>query len=860
MFMTRADERNGNWFAVESKSFELKMEGEGKKTKCFITERSRGAASWIWFGVEGMEKLLWGVEEVCRVFDPASSTLAWKENGRSFKLESKLNKAGRFLLCSVTDGEGKKHWLVFPEGRGIRSGWGILAEKIRGLGYKTRQENSPRRTAIIDQSKTGEKSTSTSKNVGLCVGKPVPKDVDEGDRSGINAVWVDVGDCIHGKALGSLEFCLVGRWKTQPMPYPRSGELEAWLRVAWRLNEDLMLTFLKEDLMLLKFKSTEEARWVIESGRRCFGGGRLQLDWWSPETGCIRSRSLMQETWIRVIGLPLHLWTPEILRKIGDVCGGFVNVDKESEMKMELKWVRMLIKSEGKARPSTVNILEGPRSYELQIWWEIPPWVVEVYPAGTRVTEKLPMEEDDAVTRAERRVRFPAPSCNDEGLREQCCGTEKETVVGHVGAVSGSVLSGVLLADSYGAHVVGGGNKRDAFGRPGDQQSGCADGPSAREPGTLNFGPTSIRRKSPVGQRVVGGLNKAPKLKKIYKPTDGKTRTGGLKGSVLIGPNLAGSHTGPSQLKVDAKGLRGIGNVLNEARVTKGVSSDSKAEKGTGNGDSCRGTGSSSESYADPAWICARDSLPYVQEDKTCLRVFSAVDSWWEKELGAGSSLCPQMGLLHQGPGEMGWPTACSSALVEAEYRGPEKDDSEVLQISVKDFRSVTVPSNEISPSTFSVFGRPLLPGGSSGLGESHVLEDLGETEPLRVVFADGREWGNGLVEGPMEGEQIEVGIGSLREESPVVNLESKGYNAWEDSCLVKFSEFLGIKTAGFEEEIVELLRKMDARQHGDNSKGDKAETRCERELRKLECTINYNGRGQIRGGRDRGNFLLKLK
>ena len=34
----REDERNGNWFAVESKSFELTIEGEGKKTKFFITE------------------------------------------------------------------------------------------------------------------------------------------------------------------------------------------------------------------------------------------------------------------------------------------------------------------------------------------------------------------------------------------------------------------------------------------------------------------------------------------------------------------------------------------------------------------------------------------------------------------------------------------------------------------------------------------------------------------------------------------------------------------------------------------------------------------------------------------------------
>ena len=39
----------------------------------------------------------------------------------------------------------------------------------------------------------------------------------------------------------------------------------------------------------------------------------------------------------------------------------------------------------------------------------------------------------------------------------------------------------------------------------------------------------------------------------------------------------------------------------------------------------------------------------------------------------------------------------------------------------------------------FFVFGRPLLSGGSSGLGSSSECEDL---EPLRVVATDGSEWG----------------------------------------------------------------------------------------------------------------------
>ena len=56
------------------------------------------------------------------------------------------------------------------------------------------------RIAIVDPPKGGEKCTSLIKNIVTCGGKSALKDVDEGGRSVINAVWVDVGDCLHGKA------------------------------------------------------------------------------------------------------------------------------------------------------------------------------------------------------------------------------------------------------------------------------------------------------------------------------------------------------------------------------------------------------------------------------------------------------------------------------------------------------------------------------------------------------------------------------------------------------------------------------------------------------------------------------------
>ena len=103
----------------EMETGSLLRRGEGKKTKYFITERSRGKVSWIRFGEEGLFNLLKNVEECRNASTQVSSrSLVWRENRRFFRLECKENKDGRFLLCSAKDVEGKKHRLFFPEGMG----------------------------------------------------------------------------------------------------------------------------------------------------------------------------------------------------------------------------------------------------------------------------------------------------------------------------------------------------------------------------------------------------------------------------------------------------------------------------------------------------------------------------------------------------------------------------------------------------------------------------------------------------------------------------------------------------------------------------------------------------------------------
>ena len=67
---------------------------------------------------------------------------------------------------------------------------------------------------------------------------------------------------------------------------------------------------------------------------------------------------------------------------IEEGCGGYLATDKETTLRTRcVLWARILVKVEGKERPSTVNILLGSRSYEFQLWWELSPWVVGVFPS-----------------------------------------------------------------------------------------------------------------------------------------------------------------------------------------------------------------------------------------------------------------------------------------------------------------------------------------------------------------------------------------------------------------------------------------------------------------------------------------------
>ncbi|RVW17454.1 Transposon TX1 uncharacterized 149 kDa protein [Vitis vinifera] len=107
---------------------------------------------------------------------------------------------------------------------------------------------------------------------------------------------------------------------------------------------------------------------------------------------------------------------------------------------------------------------------------------------------------------------------------------------------------------------------------------------------------------------------------------------------------------------------------------------------------------------------------------------------------------------------------------------------------------------------------------------------------------------------GLMGFEEAIEGVSERAFQEDVEERDEEGEPCWHSSSLAKFSCYLGMPTEGFEGEILFLLKRMKERklQKGklNGRKKKKLESsKFERELRKLEWTVNYLGGGGGEGG-----------
>ena len=115
-------------------------------------------------------------------------------------------------------------------------------------------------------------------------------------------------------------------------------KLEILLAKAWGLKGKLGLAKMEKGKVMLEFELMVETKRMLNSGKISVGGFLLRLESWSPKTGCLVEGEKKSEAWVRIVGLPVFLWDPTILRMVGEECGGFLAVDSHTENLEELQW------------------------------------------------------------------------------------------------------------------------------------------------------------------------------------------------------------------------------------------------------------------------------------------------------------------------------------------------------------------------------------------------------------------------------------------------------------------------------------------------------------------------------------------
>ena len=565
----------------------------------------------------------------------------------------------------------------------------------------------------------------------------------------------------------------------------------------------------------------------MENGNRIFQGEAMNLEWWSPSTGCKGRREEDQEVWIRVVGLPLHLWTDQILEKIGNGCGGYIALDKDTTQRNDIRWARILGKKDRTRKPSSANLLAGARSYELQIWWEIQPRVMEVYPRGCRNKNFLMTSsgEDEGKTRAPGRVKgvkenrshYTRERQYGEGQWEDLEKSGRGGVMSQRPKHVGNDKVGTKQSDGFQKNMGikereggGGGGKlvisRDIdqgglgrqTGKLGDQYQrsylGTTVGQSQLKEQTK--GPTSenvtgVERAKGTG--LVGGKSKVTThdcllLLQRNKDKAGDEKNGEKGKTVAVGGQKDGllhwegqklkqavmqkEWTASSSCRLDSTNM-----VQVRSRVREGNNGlwEFGGVKPKANRAHAKQIGPVSPRQTDPA----AKKLSPVQ---TGLSENPAVKYVYVEQQSCNIS--PEWKTMKQ---------SSEVTPINNWKEGGRRVDQDVIPLLENDVSRYVKPIHEDYPSSkISVFGRPLLMGGSSNLEDPLKLKEIDDSVPLRMVAVDGREWGLVSSDALEVIEEGTCGEGQQEEESFSGESGGSSYENWEDSCLIKFSEFLG--------------------------------------------------------------------
>ncbi|RVW36396.1 putative ribonuclease H protein [Vitis vinifera] len=303
-------------------------------------------------------------------------------------------QGGLFLALGVIDLELKSYSICIPKGKGGKGGWSAMVEALYQL------DNS-----IINKEKQEEMRVRGRQCTEMTKGRSFADAVKGGWNKESKIIRVEVAREELSRNLSRLEHCLIGSWSPNNTTGETLETLGGEMAKAWGLKGKMGMASMGKGRVLLEFEFVEEARRVNLSGIRAVRGVQMGLECWDPNSGCLEEGETRKEVWVRILGLPMSLWVPSVLKRVGDACGGFLDVDPQTESLEELQWARVLVRSDGETFPDTLELGFEETTYSVTLWWERMPSIrTEEGRKQSRWNPSTREVEGDEASRAATRV------------------------------------------------------------------------------------------------------------------------------------------------------------------------------------------------------------------------------------------------------------------------------------------------------------------------------------------------------------------------------------------------------------------------------------------------------------------------
>ncbi|WMV46345.1 hypothetical protein MTR67_039730 [Solanum verrucosum] len=168
---------------------------------------------------------------------------------------------------------------------------------------------------------------------------------------------------------GLLKRCLVGHLEGGNKEKRTLSEVRRWSSLLWKKAFGVNIYEMYGRKFLFEFPNRNMAEQTLQ-GQWNWKNQRFNLEWWFPLVGCTPNNIPTKETWVRIIGIPLHLWSSQVFQEIGNLCGGWLATEEETELKNHMMWARILVENDGRNIPKEVSVSRYGVVYHFPIWAE----------------------------------------------------------------------------------------------------------------------------------------------------------------------------------------------------------------------------------------------------------------------------------------------------------------------------------------------------------------------------------------------------------------------------------------------------------------------------------------------------------